>query len=58
MEIWNIEIPGFENKIPFLQKKGNKLIASVILGLLGLLYHTTMDRKGISVDAILSPPCI
>ena len=24
------------------------------LDLLGILYHTTMDRKGISVDAILS----
>ena len=24
--------------------------------MLGLLYHTIMDRKGVSVDAILSPP--
>ena len=24
------------------------------LGILGLLYHTTVDRKGISADVILS----
>ena len=42
MEIQNIEVTS------------NKWIACVILHLLRLLYHTTVNGKGISAGAILS----
>ena len=41
-------------KSPFCKTKVINGLLLSLLDLLCLLYHTTMDRKGVSVDAILS----
>ena len=41
-------------KSPFCKTRAINGLFLWFLDLLGLLYHTTMDRKGVSVDAILS----
>ena len=41
-------------KSPFCKTKAINGLFLSLLDLLGLLYHTTMNRKGVSVDAILS----
>ena len=50
IKIRNIEILEFH----FSKKLTNGWIAYMILNLLGLLYQTTADRKGIFTGAILS----
>ena len=41
-------------KSPFCKTKAINGLLLWFLDLLGLLYHTRMDKKGISIDAILS----
>ena len=49
-----MKIPRLKNGFPFLQKASNKWIPCVIYRPVGLLYYTTVDRKGILAGAILS----